>query len=156
MSEQANKHHTPAPVYKEGDLAWLLRRNVKTTRPSGKLDFKKLGPFKVLAKISSHAYKLDLPSSMKIHPVFHVSLLEPVAQDPLPDQVNPPPLPIIVEGEEEYFIEEILDVKAKGPLKYLVKWAGYSLPTWELYENVKDCAALDKFYQSYPKKRKHP
>jgi hypothetical protein len=51
---------------------------------------------------------------MKIHPVFHVSLLEPLAGDPLPNQVIPPPPPIKVEGEEEFWVKEILDSRIKG------------------------------------------
>jgi hypothetical protein len=60
-----------------GDKVWLLRRNLKTRRPSDKLDYCRLGPFRVSTKVNEVAYRLDLPSSMKIHPVFHVSLLEP-------------------------------------------------------------------------------
>jgi hypothetical protein len=63
---------------------------------------------------------------MKIHPVFHVSLLEPVATDPIPGQVPPPVPPIIVDNEEEYEVEEILDFRRRrNQLQYLVKWTGY-------------------------------
>ena len=61
----------------------LLRRHIQTNRHSSKLDFKRLDRFKIVKKISSHAYKLDLPASMKCHTVFHVSLLEPTATNPL-------------------------------------------------------------------------
>ncbi|KAL5596456.1 uncharacterized protein BROUX77_007140 [Berkeleyomyces rouxiae] len=77
MTEYANRHKSSAPLLREGDLVWLLSRNIRTTRPSKKLDFKKLGPFKILRKVSSHAYELALPATMKVHPVFHVCLLEP-------------------------------------------------------------------------------
>ena len=101
QSEQADKDRLPAPVYNIGDEVWLLRRHIQTTRPSSKLDFKRLGRFKILKKISSHAYELDLPASMRSHPVYHVSLLEPAASDPLVGQKQPPPPPIIVDENPE-------------------------------------------------------
>ena len=152
-AEQANKDRIAPPIFRPGDLVWLLRRHISTTRPSDKLDFKRLGPFSILEKISTHAYRLDLPRTMKIHPVFHVSLLEPTASDPLPNQVQPPPPPVIVDGEEEYRVEEILDVKTtRRQPKYLVRWTGYSTPTWEPYDLIKDLEALDTFYERYPSK----
>jgi hypothetical protein len=89
---------------------------------------------------------------MRVHPIFYVSLLEPVATDPLPGQINPPPPPVIVDDQEEYFVEEILDVKPNGIKPYYVKWLGYSEPTWEPFSTVKDLAALDTFYARYPSK----
>ncbi|KAL5606274.1 uncharacterized protein BROUX77_003467 [Berkeleyomyces rouxiae] len=118
MTEYANRHKSSAPLLREGDLVWLLSRNIRTTRPSKKLDFKKLGPFKILRKVSSHAYELALPATMKVHPVFHVCLLEPCASDPLPGQKNPPPPPVIVDGEEEFVVKEIIGVSSRGPLQY--------------------------------------
>ncbi|KAI0991643.1 hypothetical protein K3495_g16544 [Podosphaera aphanis] len=90
---------------------------------------------------------------MKVHPVFHVSLLEPFATDPLPGQISPPPPPIIVDGEFEYVVEEILDAKPRGSKPFLVKYLGDPVPTWEPYEFVKDLEALDKFYSKYPSKK---
>ncbi len=75
QQEYANKKRSPAPAYAVGDRIWLDARNIKTSRQSKKLDWKNLGPFTVTQVVSSHAYRLDLPDSMKIHPVFHVSLL---------------------------------------------------------------------------------
>ena len=67
-----------------GDMVYLSRKNIKTTRPSSKLDYKKLGPFTIIAKIGKVAYQLKLPDSMGIHNVFHISLLEPVTQNKFP------------------------------------------------------------------------
>jgi hypothetical protein len=73
----ADKSRKQNPNISVGDKVWLLRRNLKTRRPSDKLDYRCLGPFRMSKQVNKVAYRLDLPSSMKIHPVFHVSLLEP-------------------------------------------------------------------------------
>jgi hypothetical protein len=65
------------PTLKEGEKVYLLRKNIAIKRLSDKLDHKKLGLFKI-AKIKSLVnYRLKLPKTIKIHPVFYVSLLEP-------------------------------------------------------------------------------
>ena len=94
------------PELKEGDRVYLLRKNIKTKRPSNKLDYKKLGLFKIDKKIGSVNYKLKLPKTMEIHPIFHISLLEPA----------PPGAPVVPDKEvqqldpqREYEIETILD-----------------------------------------------
>jgi len=59
-----------------GDKVWLSTRNLKTSRPSKKLDYKRTGPYTVSKIINKNVYKLDLPSTMRNHNVFHVSLLD--------------------------------------------------------------------------------
>jgi hypothetical protein len=110
-AEQANQHRHPDPVLRAGDQVWLKRKNVKTTRPSNKLDYKLLGPYTILARVGSRTYKLDLPLNVKIHPVFHISLLEPSqpTSTTIPGHIQPPPLPIILDDEEEWEVEEIVD-----------------------------------------------
>ncbi|QRW24393.1 Transposon Tf2-7 polyprotein [Rhizoctonia solani] len=74
---------------------------------SNKLDPKQLGPFKIIKKVSSHAYRLELPDTLKIHDVFYVGLLSK-------------------KGEEEYKVEQIIDSKKQqGRWFYLIKWKGY-------------------------------
>ncbi|KAL5590159.1 uncharacterized protein BROUX77_007036 [Berkeleyomyces rouxiae] len=157
MTEYANRHKSSAPPLREGDLVWLLSRNIRTTRPSKKLDFKKLGPFKILRKVSSHAYELALPATMKVHPVFHVCLLEPCASDPLPGQKNPPPPPVIVDGEEEFVVKEIIGVSSRGPLQYQVVWEGYEHdgPSWEPLDHLANAPEkVAEFYKRMPNARR--
>ena len=134
-------------------------RNIKTLRPQKKLDWKNLGPFRITKVVSSHAYRLELPPSMKIHPVFHVNLLRPADDNPLPGQVQPPPPPVEVDGLEEFEVDDILDSRwerrgrGRPRLKYTVKWTGYDEPT-EIpashLENARE--VVDNFHRRYPEK----
>jgi hypothetical protein len=64
--------------------------------------------------VSPYAYELELPVGLKIHPVHHVSLLEPVAGDLLPGQKVTPPPPVEVEGDQDYQVERIEDSRVYG------------------------------------------
>lgn len=73
-----NKRVLPSPTYKPDQLVWLLRRHIRTDRPSDKLDHRRLGPFPIIRDVGKGAYLLKLPSNFsRLHPVFHTSLLEP-------------------------------------------------------------------------------
>ncbi|KAF9881405.1 hypothetical protein CkaCkLH20_01555 [Colletotrichum karsti] len=125
--EQANKTRRPARRYQVGQKVWLDARNIKTLRPTRKLDWKNCGPFTIEKIINPWAYRLSLPESIRIHPVFHVSLLSPAADDPLPAQRNKPLPPVEVNGLEEWEVEDILDSRwdrcgcGRPRLKYTVK-----------------------------------
>jgi hypothetical protein len=68
----------------------------------------RLGPFRILEKLSDRAYCLELPGNLKIHNVFYVGLLSKVKEDKSRPIVREPG-PLEVEGEEEYEVEEIVD-----------------------------------------------
>ena len=105
---------------------WLLPRNIHTTRPSKKLDWKKIGPFKIRAKIGSNGYKLDLSPSMKIHNTFHISVLKPYEDNKFPSQIQEPPRSIEIEREDENELDEILDSRLHyNKLQYRAKWTSY-------------------------------
>ena len=90
---------------------------------------------------------------MHVHPFFHVALLEPAAQDPLPGQRQPPPPPVEIDGEQEWFVEEILDSRIhRRQLQYLVKWTGYDEPEWEPAENMNELEAVTRFHEAHPDK----
>ena len=123
MSRQANKHRKDVD-YEIGDMVFLNSRNIKTQRPSKKLDDKMLGPFKIVAKVG-RAFWLELPRTMLIHNVFHPSLLRKAATDPLPGQKQTPSPAIIVNDQEEWEVDEILNSRHFGrgrQLQYQVKW----------------------------------
>jgi hypothetical protein len=113
-------------MLKEGDYIWLKRGILQTARPLPKLDFKRVGKFKIGKMVSSHAYKLEIPPSMKVHPVFDISRLEPASNDPLQGQQQPRPPPTIIAGQQEWDVEEILEARTQyhKPL-FLVKWTGH-------------------------------
>jgi hypothetical protein len=92
-----------------------------------------IGPFTITEVINPVAYRLELPENMKVHDVFHVSLLEPYSSN---GRVLPPPPLEFINGLPEYNIEEILDCEDKGSQyekMFLVKWLGYGPEhnTWE-------------------------
>ena len=62
----------------------LLSGNIKTSRPSKRLDYKKIGPFKILAKIGTSTYKFALRPSMGRHKPFHTSLIKPYQEKQFP------------------------------------------------------------------------
>ena len=77
-----------------------------------------------------HSVTLRLPDHLRaIHPVFHVSQLEPATPNQIPNRTQPPPPPIEISGEDEYEIAAILDSKIDNrrrcKLLYFVRWAGY-------------------------------
>ncbi|QRW12162.1 Retrotransposable element Tf2 protein [Ceratobasidium sp. AG-Ba] len=101
MEFYRSKESDPKREYKVGDKVWLVGQNIATRRPSKKLDNKKLGPFVISEKISSHAYRLELPKTMRTHNVFHINLLAPFTEDKdfHRRQARPPPI-VTEEGKK--------------------------------------------------------
>ncbi|SJK98309.1 uncharacterized protein ARMOST_01574 [Armillaria ostoyae] len=138
MKAQYDKHKRPAQEYHAGDKVWLDATNLHLPRPKKKLDDKRVRPFLILEKTGASAYKLKLPPHWKIHPRFNEKLLSPFVPPSFPNQEQPPSLPPdLIDGEEEWEIEEILDskprkVRAKRGqpsttvIDYFIKWVGHT------------------------------
>jgi len=109
MEEAADRKHLPAPEMQEGTKVWLDAWHIRTLRPSWKFDWKRLGPYTIKRKVSPYAYELELPGGLRIHLVHHVTLLDPVAEFPLPRQNITPPPPVDVDGDQEYQVEQVAD-----------------------------------------------
>jgi hypothetical protein len=107
------------PTLKERDKIYLIQRNIQIKQLNTKLDYKKLGLFKIKRIIRPVNYKLVLPKTMNIHPVFYISLLELVLLGVL---LTPVTKIELVNPNAEYKIEEILNHKQiRNRVKYLVK-----------------------------------
>ena len=152
-----NAKHKPM-TYAVGDKVWLLTKNIQTIRPTKKLDHKKLGPYTILQSVGSQSYKLSLPPTVKIHDVFHVSLLEPYHPNTFPNREEPPPPPVVIDDEEEWEVDQILDSKKfYGKVKYLVSWTGYGPErnTWEPASFLpKSSPIIKSFHKKNPTKPK--
>ena len=160
---QADKHRLPAPDFKVGDQVYVRAEHIRSTRPAKKLSEKFLGPYTIIAQVGSHSFTLRLPDSMRaVHPVFHVSQLEPATPNSIPGRTQPPPPPVEVDGEPEYEISEILDSKIDRrrrscQLLYLVRWAGYEgtdeETSWILATELGHAQELvSDFHRTYPDK----
>jgi hypothetical protein len=145
-------------TFEVGDKVWLSAKYIQTVRPSKKLDYKELGPFKVTKVINRKAYRLELPYSMKVHNVFHVSLFDRYV-GPVPGQPSSDPPPAITAenpAHEEWEVERVLDIRKRyKKLWYLVQWGGHNYvnTSWEPGENLENAnEVLADFHRDNPVK----
>src|SRR5712672_2749051 len=154
INHAAKTPSVPKDVFKLGDQVWLESKHLALPHQSKKLAPKRVGPFHITKVISPVAFRLDLPSSWRIHDVFHASLLTPYRETAAygPNFIKPPP--DLIDGEEEYEVEAVLNHRMFGrrhQVQYLIKWKGYphSDNTWEPSGNVH----ADKLINTYHKRR---
>jgi hypothetical protein len=155
MAKYYDRKRTPAPEYAPGDKVYLDASDIQTTRPSKKLSHRRLGPFPIVKKVGNGAYRLRLPPSMsRLHPVFNVVKLTPAPDDPIEGRrLRPPPPPELVDGEEEWIVEEILDSKViNRKLRYLVKWEGFGIEhnSWEPWDYIHAPELVTNFHRKFP------
>jgi len=144
------------PIYlKPGDRAYIRRRtsgekgyNIKTGRASQKMDCLFIGPYAIEQQLPNDNYKLMLPERMRIHPIFHVSLLKKTEH------------PISTEGIDivnEYEVDKIIAKRYKrGKTEYRVRWKGYNEndDTWEPTANLHCPDMIRQFNDSKNQRRK--
>jgi len=126
----ADTRRMPPPDFTLGESAYVREKYFCTRRPTKKLAEKYLGPYELIAQVGTHSFTLRLPEELRsVHPVFHVSMLEPHTPSTTPNRTELPPAPVEVEGDLEYEIAEILDTKIdkrrRCKLLYYVQWLGY-------------------------------
>ena len=155
MIKKFNKNPEKVKTFKIGDKVLIDGRNIKTSRPSKKLDHKRYGPFKIVKRIGDVSYELELPKELRaLHNVFHTEKLVPYYEDTIPGRKKIPSPPIEIEGENEYEVASIIDSRRKrGRLEYLVTWKGYGPEdnTWEPIKNLGNAKeSIERFYKENP------
>ena len=79
-----------------------------------------IGPYKIKGIISLNTVELELPKSVRIHPVVNVSRVHRYKEQIIGQKIVPPP-PVIIEGKTEYKVEKKLNKRKRyGKVKYLV------------------------------------
>ncbi len=154
--ETADEHRKQEEVYHVNDQVLLSTKNIRTERPTKKLDYTWIGPYRVKRQINPVTYELDLPPTMKIHKVFHTQLLKRYVEGDITDRriIVPPPIRNI-EDAPGYEIETILDVKKRGrAFEYWIKWKDYGPEdnTWEPRRSLKDDDMLKAWHEAHPDK----
>uniref|UniRef100_A0A8C5QLZ1 Gypsy retrotransposon integrase-like protein 1 n=1 Tax=Leptobrachium leishanense TaxID=445787 RepID=A0A8C5QLZ1_9ANUR len=96
QKRKADRHRLQAPSYNVGDRVWLSTRNVKLRVPSMKMAPRFIGPYKIICHVNPVAYALALPKHLRLHNVFHTSLLKPLLCNRY-TRVVPPPPPVQVD-----------------------------------------------------------
>jgi hypothetical protein len=145
--------------FKVGDQVLLSLENITLpadrTRTSQKLLARFAGPHTIVEQLSPVSFRLNLPPTMNIHPVFHVDRFR--HYHPSPPALGPRtparPAPEIVEDHEEYVVEGIAEHRtSNNHREYLVQWQGFPREdwTWEPEDNLAHCKKILNKY-----KRKH-
>ena len=141
--------------FEEGEQVWLEGRNLKTHHPIAKLAPRRYGPFLINKKLSPVTYHLKLPTTMKIHPVFHVDLLTRYREMEAhrPNYEKPPPK--VIEGEPEWEVEKIINSRLHGhykKLQFLVRWKGFppSEDSWVPELDLSAPDLVEDFYTTHP------
>jgi len=155
MKKYADRHRGDAEEYRVGDLVLLSTKDLKyqmVGRRTEKLTERFVGSYKVKAIISTNTIELELPNSIKIHPVVNVSRVRKYTSQVEGQRKEKPQL-VVIEGEKEWEVEKIINKQwVRGREKYLVWWKEYTAEedTWENKENLKNAMeAVDEFERKY-------
>ena len=124
MKKYTNRKRGEVNDYEVRDLVMLSTKDLKyqiVGRRIEKLTERFVGPYKIKKIISSNVVELELPSTVKIHPVVNVSRICHYIRQ-VEGQRKEQPAPVIIEGEEEWEVERILNKRwIREKDKYLVR-----------------------------------
>ena len=155
MRKYANKKRSDISdieEYKVEDLVMLNTKDLKyqmVGRRTEKLIERFAEPYKIKKVVSSNMVELELPTTIKIHPVVNVSRIRRYMGQ-VEGQRKEQLAPVIIKGEEEWEVERILNkqqVREKD--KYLVCWKGFTAEsdTWKGRENLKNAKETIKEFE---------
>jgi hypothetical protein len=168
MIQQTDGKRTLEVPFDVGDKVMLSTKNLKLKYGCNKLMPRFVGPFTIVKRSSPVAFKLDLPDTVRIHNVFHTSLLKPYKHR---DGADIHPKALIVEDQEEYEVEKLMSrrdktvkstkrkhagKKEKKKVEYLVRWKDYGPEhdQWIPEEELKrHCTRLITEYENNKSRR---
>lgn len=146
-----------------GSLVWLSRRNIPSQRPSSKLDYRRIGPFRVVRMIGQNAARLDLGRAYsRLHPVFNVSLLTPYVDPSIAGRPLLSPAPPLASGPQPPIrdwrhVAGILDFRLRGRRlpEYLLRWIN-GTPSDDTWVPLQDISQdLDPYLLEFHARYKH-
>jgi len=111
MKRYVDRERGEVEEYRVGDLVLLSTKDLKyqmVGRQMEKLTECFVGPYKVKAIISSNAIELKLPITVRIHPVVNISRVRRYKSQ-VESQRKEAPQPVVIEGEEEWEVEKIMN-----------------------------------------------
>ncbi|KAJ1039716.1 hypothetical protein NDA10_004952 [Ustilago hordei] len=114
--DQYNRKHKDIE-FKVGDMVYINRRNWKTRRPTPKLDTRFAGPYPVQERVGRRAYRITLPANLRVHDVFHVSMLEPARTSSLPQRAEQPTMPPLPDEDLDFEVEALIDKRSSMGLQ---------------------------------------
>jgi hypothetical protein len=136
MKNQADKHRSERE-YQVGDMVYLkLQPYVHTyvaVRANHKLAYKYFGPFEILQRVGNIAYKLKLPESAAVHPVFHVSQLKPSLHSRHLVSSSLPVVPDAIRFPVQVIQRRVIARGGAQVPQVLIRcsWCDAALDTWE-------------------------
>ncbi len=150
MAEASWEQRKHQQRFKEGNQVWLEGQHIHTSHPTTKLAPKQYSPFPITKILGPVMYQLRLPEQWSIHLVFHMDLLTPYKEMEFHGHNFERPLPDLIDGEEEYEVERIINSRRFGcgrQVQYLVHWKGYleSDDQWILWMDLNAPELLAEF-----------
>ena len=108
MKKYYNQKKLKGLTFSERSMVYLAIKNIIIKKLNKKLNYKYLGPYKVIKRISENNYQLDLPPKVRIHLIFYISLLK--------NAINAKPISTgrnnVKVNEKKYEAEKVLDIRS--------------------------------------------
>lgn len=173
QKKQYDKRRDEAVSYQPGDKVMIDLTDYNRFGDAPKLAKKFEGPFEVLERVAEGAYRIKVPSALKIHDVLPTVKLAPYntgnpIDNPLGNREQfSPTSAIILEVDKEYEVDEVLDSRKEtkasgkrprpGRVEYLIHFTGYSNDDdeWCRAEQIRNAEEkVEEFHKLHPNKEK--
>ena len=132
----------------------IIHKEHLNEKKYSKLNHKMIDSFKIL-KVLESACQLKLLSFMKIHNIFHISLLRSDSNDSVQRQISSKTSSIVMNDEDEWELNDILNArKFRNKIQFKTKWRNHSSDnTWYPTDNFNNAKEIvDEFYRQYSNK----